>query len=120
MTDFVFKILRAAELSDFQRIGMFRGSADDARDGFIHLSTAEQVPCTLGRHFGGDNDAAETGLSLLSFTVADFGELLKWEPSRNGELFPHVYGPLLMSNVLQTASVDVDSDGRHVLPDGIG
>lgn len=85
----VYKILRDAEWRDLEAGGESAGAPVDLRDGFIHLSTAAQVEATAARHF-----AAEDGLWLLAFEAADLGEALRWEPSRGGQLFPHLYAPL--------------------------
>lgn len=90
----VYKVLRAHEWAKFQSSGQFAGSPDDVRDGFIHLSTAEQLPGTLARHFSG-----EEGLVLVELDAAQLGASLRWEPSRGGSLFPHLYGVLRSSDV---------------------
>lgn len=84
-----FKILTAEQWSAWQQSGTFAGSPVDLADGFIHLSTAEQVQGTLEKHFAGQRDLVlvEVELSVLQDTV-------KWEPSRGGALFPHVYGQI--------------------------
>jgi uncharacterized protein (DUF952 family) len=91
----VYKILRAAEWAAFQDGGVFAGSADDLRDGFIHLSTSEQLAGTLTKHFVG-----EVGLVVLRVAV-DADPELKWEASRGGALFPHLYRPLVMADVVE-------------------
>ncbi|MEI4878360.1 DUF952 domain-containing protein, partial [Klebsiella pneumoniae] len=80
---------REAEWHEAERRGFFAGSADDARDGFIHLSAAEQVRGTYAKYF-----SMEAAPVLVSFRDTDLGPALKWEVSRNGELFPHFYGTL--------------------------
>lgn len=84
----IFKILTAEQWRQFQTDGVFNGSADDLRDGFIHLSTREQIAGTLQKHFAG-----QTGLVIAAIDERKLGAL-KWEPSRGGALFPHLYGPL--------------------------
>jgi uncharacterized protein (DUF952 family) len=93
---FVFKICRASEWRAMQEQREWRGSPDDVRDGFIHLSTAAQVTGTLAKHFAGEAD-----LVLLRVSSAELGERLRWEPSRGGELFPHLYAPLMSSMVTE-------------------
>jgi uncharacterized protein (DUF952 family) len=88
----VYKIVRAGEWPPAGPA--YEGSQDDRRDGFIHLSTAAQVEGTLARHFAG-----ERGLSLVAIESAALGDALKWERSRGGALFPHLYGPLPLSAV---------------------
>lgn len=85
----IYKVLSQSLWGAFLRSGQFAGSADDQRDGYIHLSTAEQLPGTLARHFAGCAD-----LVLLAVKPDLLGELLRMEPSRGGALFPHCYGPL--------------------------
>jgi uncharacterized protein (DUF952 family) len=92
MPDLVYKVLAAAEWC--ADLSVYHGSADDARDGFIHLSTAAQLPGTLERHFRGRED-----LVLLAVDAAALGEALRWEPSRGGDLFPHLYGALPRSAI---------------------
>jgi uncharacterized protein (DUF952 family) len=102
--ELVYKILRAAQWRDAQAQGAVTGSADDARDGFIHLSTGAQVAGTLERHFAG-----ETGLVVLEIAVARLGDTLKWEPSRGGALFPHCYGVVPLEAIVRTMPGDASS-----------
>jgi uncharacterized protein (DUF952 family) len=90
----IFKILRAAEWASFRDAGTFAGSADDLRDGFIHMSTEAQLQGTLAKHFAG-----EAGLVVVELGVADDPEL-RWEASRGGALFPHLYRPLVTTDVI--------------------
>jgi uncharacterized protein (DUF952 family) len=89
-----WKILTAEEWAAFQAAGRFEGSADDRRDGFIHLSAEGQVEGTLARHFAG-----QAGLVLAEIDLAPLGDDLKWEQSRGGALFPHHYGILPLEAV---------------------
>jgi uncharacterized protein (DUF952 family) len=93
---FVFKICRASEWLALQEQREWWGSPNDVRDGFIHLSTLAQVAGTLAKHFAGEAD-----LVLLRISSAELGERLRWEPSRDGELFPHLYAPLTSSKVTE-------------------
>ena len=93
MTD-IFKILRTAEWHAFQAAGQFDGSLDDLRDGFIHFSTAEQVAGTLAKYFSGEAEVV-----ILTVPAGLLGDALRWEASRNGALFPHLYRPLLREEV---------------------
>lgn len=90
----VVKLLRAAEWASFETQGSFAGSADDVRDGFIHLSTPEQAVVTRKKYFAG-----EAGLVELTCDADALGEMLRWEPSRGGALFPHLYRPLVQADV---------------------
>ena len=93
----VYKLLRAEEWAAFEATGRFDGSADDRRDGFIHLSAADQVEGTRERHFAG-----ETGLVRVALDADSLGEALRWEVSRRGAAFPHLYRPLLREEVVES------------------
>lgn len=93
----VVKLLRAAEWAAFEHDGAFAGSPDDRRDGFIHLSTPEQVEATRARHFAG-----VTELVALTLDAGALGPTLRWEASRDGALFPHLYRPLALADVVLT------------------
>ena len=92
--------------------GRFEGSAVDHQDGFIHLSAADQAQETAARYF---KDQAD--LVLLGIEAEGLGEALKWEASRGGALFPHLYRPLLISEVLSEAALSLDADGVPRLGD---
>lgn len=87
--------------------GFFRGSADDLRDGFIHFSTINQLEDTANRHFKGQKD-----LVLVSIATACLGDQLKFEVSRGGDLFPHLYGHLPLTAVLRVTAFNAAPDGR--------
>jgi uncharacterized protein (DUF952 family) len=99
-----FKILRAAEWAALQT-GNFTGAPVDIADGFIHLSTAAQLAETARRHFAG-----ETGLMVLATELNLLGPTVKWEPSRGGAMFPHIYGPLTLDAVLAAEPLTWDGD----------
>ena len=92
---FVYKVLPRSEWHDACRTGSYAGSADDRRDGFIHLSLREQLPGTLSKHFRGQGD-----LVLVQFVTDTLGDALRWEASRGGALFPHLYAPLPTDNAI--------------------
>ena len=92
----IIKLLRADEWAQFQASREFAGSADDLRDGFIHISTPEQTPGTLAKWFAG-----EVGVVALRLDADALGADLKWEESRGGQLFPHLYRPLRLDEVLE-------------------
>lgn len=94
MQPLIYKILSASEWHEAERAGVYRGSADDKRDGFIHFSTAEQTLGTYEKYFADKPD-----LMLAAIDTAALGDALKWEPSRGGALFPHLYGDLPLSAV---------------------
>jgi len=108
----IFKLCRASEWAEAERSGTFLGSPVDLRDGYIHFSTAEQVADTAARHFAGVD-----GLTLLAVDADILGSALRWEPSRGGALFPHLYGPLPVASVLWVRALPLDASGRHVFPD---
>jgi uncharacterized protein (DUF952 family) len=85
----VYKIVEEGAWRKACASGVFHGAAIDLADGYIHLSSESQVETTARLHFSGQTD-----LVLVAFEVSDFGDLLKWEASRGGDLFPHFYGPL--------------------------
>lgn len=94
----VYKLLRAPEWAAFEAAGEFAGSADDLRDGFIHLSAADQVEGTRARYFADD-----AGVVLLTLDADTLGEALRWEASRGGALFPHLYRALRRGEVIAAA-----------------
>ena len=95
MADSIYKVLRPGEWREAQQRGVFAGAPVDVRDGFIHFSTQDQLEETIARHFAGERE-----LVVLEVDAAALGEKLKWEPSRGGALFPHLYGELPLSAVL--------------------
>lgn len=107
----IYKILAQTAWNEAQKEGVFQGSADDIRDGFIHFSTKEQLQGTLEKHYKGQKD-----LILLAIIESDLGENLKWEPSRGGALFPHLYAPLPTSHVLWEKPLEMTNDGSHIIP----
>lgn len=111
MQQFVYKVCARSEWDEAGRTGAYAGSADDLRDGFIHLSTASQLSVTLEKFFQGRPDQV-----LISFDESTLGSALRWEPSRGGQLFPHLYGSLPVSKALSVVVLAIGADGRHVLP----
>jgi uncharacterized protein (DUF952 family) len=109
----VFKALRSHEWDALQRDGRTTGSPDDQRDGFIHLSLAEQLEGTLARHFSRPQDRE---VVLLALSVGALGDALKWEPSRGGDLFPHLYSALTLDQVRRRYALMRAPDGHYVLP----
>jgi len=108
----IYKICPAPAWREAERQGIYRGSADDLRDGFIHFSTASQVPGTLAKHFAGQPD-----LFLIALEANDLGDALKWEPSRGGELFPHLYGELDPADAQSVSALALRPDGSHGIPE---
>jgi uncharacterized protein (DUF952 family) len=108
----IYKICSASAWHEAEREGVFRGSADDARDGFIHFSSAAQVAETARKHFFG-----ERGLFLIEVDADALGERLRWERSRNDELFPHLYGELDLDAVRAVLNLRARADGTHDIPE---
>ncbi len=109
----IYKILRAHEWAELEAAGESRGAPVDLADGFIHFSTASQLAETARRHFAG----AE-GLVLAAVETDRLGDALKWEPSRGGEDFPHLYASLPLAAVVWTRPMPL-RDGVHVLPEEV-
>jgi uncharacterized protein (DUF952 family) len=108
----IYKICPASAWREAERQGVYRGSADDVRDGFIHFSTASQVAETARKHFFG-----QTGLFLVMVDADALGDALRWEISRNDELFPHLYGELDLGAVTGVLDIRARSDGYHDIPE---
>jgi uncharacterized protein (DUF952 family) len=108
----IYKICPASAWREAERSGVYAGSADDARDGYIHFSTAAQVPATAAKYFTG-----QQGLFLIAVDAGALGEALRWEPARGGDLFPHLYGELDFDAVLSVTDLPLRADGSHVIPE---
>jgi uncharacterized protein (DUF952 family) len=108
----IYKICPASAWREAERQGVYRGSADDLRDGFIHFSLPSQVAETARKYFFG-----QTGLFLIGIDADALGEALRWEPSRNDELFPHLYGELDLGAVTAILDLRARSDGTHEIPE---
>jgi len=106
----IYKICRASDWKEAESRGVFEGSEADFRDGFIHLSALHQVRETARRHFAGQAD-----LVLVAFEAEDFGEKLKWEVSRGGDLFPHVHGVIEVAKARWVEPLPLAATG-HVFP----
>ena len=102
----IYKILPRAEWAQARAAGRFEGSGIDRTDGYIHFSTAAQAGETARRHFAGQSD-----LVLLEIEADDLGEALVWEPSRGGDMFPHLYGVLDANLVRAVTEAPLDADG---------
>jgi uncharacterized protein (DUF952 family) len=110
----IYHMCRAEEWADAQASGNYGGSSQDQADGFIHFSTAAQVRESAAKHRAGQN-----GLLLLTVAVEPLGDALKWEPSRGGQLFPHLYGALPVTAVTRADPLPLDGVGRHVFPEHV-
>ena len=109
----VFKIFRRPEWDAFRAAGETSGAPVDLADGFIHFSTAAQVAETAAKHF-----AEESDLVLVAFEATALGPSLKWEASRGGALFPHLYRPLSLDEVVWDKSLPLGATG-HIFPEGV-
>jgi uncharacterized protein (DUF952 family) len=107
----LYKVCTEAAFAEAVTKGRFEGSSDDRRDGFIHLSAADQLRGTLDKHYAG-----QLGLVLLEVDAARLGDRLKWEESRGGALFPHLYAPLDLAAVISVMKLELADDGSHNLP----
>ena len=109
----LYKIMSRQEWEAAQAKGIYEGSAVDRKDGFIHLSAAHQVRATAQKHF-----FRQSNLVLVSVREEDLGTTLKWEVSRGGDLFPHIYGPLPLSAIAETVPLPL-VQGVHQFPEGL-
>jgi uncharacterized protein (DUF952 family) len=108
----IYKICQRTAWEEAEAAGQYAGSDADRRDGFIHFSTAAQLEGTAAKHFAGLTD-----LMLVAVDGDVLGNALKWEPSRGGELFPHLYAVLPLSAVLWARPLADESEGRRTLPE---
>lgn len=106
----IYKILTSTQWEELQAKESTLGAPIDIADGYVHFSTAEQAQETADKHFKN-----QQGLHLAAFNAEDFGEDLKWEPSRGGDLFPHLYGQLRLDKVLWSKPLDL-VNGKHDFP----
>ena len=114
MSNLLYKICSEALWQQAEEACVFAGAPVDQADGFIHFSTAEQVRETARRHFGG-----QTGLLLIAVDAEALGCELRWEPSRGGQLFPHLFAPLNLSAVRSVEPLELLPDGSHRFPPSI-
>ena len=108
----IYKISPGSAWREAERQGVYRGSADDLRDGFIHFSSPPQLAETARKHFLG-----QAGLLLIEVDADALGKALRWEASRNGDLFPHLYGRLDLGAVVSVRELHERSDGSHEIPE---
>jgi len=110
----IYKIVTKALWEQAQNADEVPGMPIDEADGYLHFSTGDQLPDTLRLYFG-----AQSGLEILVVRTSDVAAALRWEVSRGGALFPHLYAPLKRHRILRHASVDVDKNGLCRIPDGL-
>lgn len=108
----IYKIAPRALWSQAEAAGVFAGAPIDLADGYIHFSTATQAVETAAKHFAGQSD-----LVLAAIDADALGEKLRWEPSRGGQLFPHLYAQLLLSAVVWVKDLPLGADGLHHFPE---
>jgi uncharacterized protein (DUF952 family) len=107
-----YKVLTAEQMATLETEESFAGAPVDLADGYIHLSTADQLTGTVDKHFAGQSD-----LHVAAVDLGSFGAGLKWEESRGGQLFPHLYGgPLLLETVIAYGPLERDAAGKVKLP----
>lgn len=106
-----YKVLTTEQLAALERDGTFAGAPVDLTDGYIHLSTADQLSETIDKHFDGQH-----GLQIVAVDLDALGDTVKWEESRGGLLFPHIYGPLTLDVVLDYGPLEYHPDGSIRLP----
>ena len=108
----IYKICPTFLWREAERAGSFQGAPIDIQDEYLHFSTAEQVRETAARHFAGQDN-----LLLIAVDADSLGKALRYEPSRGGDLFPHLYAPLNHSAVLWVKQLPLGTDGTHIFPD---
>jgi len=106
-----YKVLTSDQMAKLLADGTFAGAPIDLADGYIHLSTAAQLAETVAKHFAG-----QSGLHIAKVELAQLGDLVRWEPSRGGQLFPHIYGVLPLATVSTHGPLEFDDDGGFALP----
>jgi uncharacterized protein (DUF952 family) len=111
MTAMIYHMCPAEAWEEAVAAGRYLGTEDDRRDGFLHFSTATQIAESARRH-----RARQAGLVLVAVEAGRLGDRLRWEPSRGGALFPHLYGPLFPHEAASVAALPLGPDGEHVFP----
>ncbi|MFM6933487.1 MAG: DUF952 domain-containing protein [Novosphingobium sp.] len=106
-----YKVLTGPQMAELEEAGVFTGAPVDLADGYIHLSTAAQLTETVDKHFAGQD-----GLHVVAVDLEALGGAVKWEPSRGGQLFPHIYGDLPLSAAVAYSPLHRDDDGTVRLP----
>lgn len=112
MSKLIYKIAPDSLWRDAEAAGVFSGAPVDLADGFIHFSTAEQVRETAAKHFAGQDN-----LMLIAVDAERLGDALKWEVSRGGALFPHLYAPLDPASAVWVRPLPLGEDGKHEFPE---
>ena len=110
----IYHLARAGAWAEAERAGLYRGTPEDRADGFIHFSTAAQVAERAAKHRKGEAD-----LILVGADPEALGQALRWEPSRGGQLFPHLYGDMALEAVRLAVPLPLGPEGLHVFPDDL-
>ena len=110
-TAIAYKVLTGPQMMELEKSGSFAGAPVDLADGYIHLSTAEQLTETVDKHFAGQHD-----LHVAAVDLDALGDAVKWEPSRGGQLFPHIHAKLPLSAIVAYGPLERDGEGRVALP----
>ncbi|QIG79915.1 DUF952 domain-containing protein [Stakelama tenebrarum] len=106
-----YKVLTGEQMAQLKREGRFSGAPIDLADGYVHLSTAAQLTETVDKHFAG-----QQGLWIAAVDLAAHGDAIKWEESRGGALFPHLYAPMLLETLIAYSPIERKDDGTVKLP----
>ncbi|WP_298809087.1 DUF952 domain-containing protein [uncultured Sphingomonas sp.] len=106
-----YKVLTGEQMAALERDGSFTGAPVDLEDGFVHLSTADQLAETIDKHFAGQDE-----LHIVAVDLAAYADKARWEPSRGGQLFPHLYAPLLLETAVAYSPLERHDDGSIRLP----
>lgn len=115
MARLIYHMCKRPEWEAARLTGVYGGSSQDAADGFIHFSTSDQIVESAAKHRTGQAD-----LVLIEVDAEGLGDALRWEQSRGGQLFPHLFGSLPVSAVRRVATLPLGPDGRHLFPWGLG
>ncbi len=112
--EYIYKIATREQWEKALGVGVFFGAPIDLQDGYIHFSTAEQARETAAKHFHGQTD-----LKLVKIATASLGDALRWEVSRGGALFPHLYAELSTADAVSVIDLGEDDNGGHIFPDNM-
>ena len=111
LKNYIYHICRIEEWDDAKKVGRYYGSSQDVIDGFMHFSTREQVVGSAKKHRNG-----QKGLALLTVDPKTLGDQLKWEKSEKGDIFPHLYGPLITETIVKRDLLPLGDDQLHIFP----
>lgn len=112
MPEYIYKIATQEQWDEALELGVFNGAPIDLSDGYIHFSTADQAKETAAKHFHG-----QSNLKLITVATAALGQALKWEVSRGGDLFPHLYAKLNTDDAISVIDLAENETGGHIFPE---